>query len=105
MRAKVPASIEEYLSLFSDDIQHRLTTINNLIVTLAPKAKPCIKYGIPTYVLNGNLIHYAAYSKHIGIYPVPQGDPRWVQLLAPYKKGKGTFAVSKWQGTSNRSNI
>ena len=50
-----------------------------------------IKYQIPTFVLNGkNLVHFAGYKTHIGLYPAPRGDAELKEELAAYEGGKGT---------------
>jgi hypothetical protein len=39
----------------------------------APQATERITYGIPTFYLNGNLVHFGAAQNHIGFYPTPSG--------------------------------
>ena len=46
---------------------------------------------MPTFKLNGNLVHFAAYKKHIGFYPSPSGIDAFIEELAPYKVSKGTI--------------
>jgi uncharacterized protein YdhG (YjbR/CyaY superfamily) len=45
---------------------------------------------MPTFTLHGNLVHFAAFAKHIGFYPVPTGIEAFKEELAPYKQGKGS---------------
>ena len=56
----------------------------------APDADETIKYHMPTFTLNGNLIHFAAFKKHIGVYPVPRGDEQFKDELARYDGEKST---------------
>jgi uncharacterized protein YdhG (YjbR/CyaY superfamily) len=85
-----PKTIDEYIAGFPPEVQEILNKVRLTIRKAAPKAEEAIKYDIPTFVLGKNLVHFAAYSKHIGIYPVPSGSDAFNKQLAPYVKGKGT---------------
>ena len=89
--------INEFIADFPDDIQLILEKIRATIQKAAPDAKEAIKYGMPTFVLNGNLVHFAAYKNHIGFYPAPTGIDAFIEELAQYRTGKGTiqFPVDK----------
>jgi uncharacterized protein YdhG (YjbR/CyaY superfamily) len=65
------ADIDEYIAGFPDDVQKALQKIRGIIRKAAPEADEAIRYQIPTFVLNGNLVHFAAFKKHIGFYPTP----------------------------------
>ncbi len=93
MKAKqtAPANIDEYIATFPKDIQAKLQKIRATIKKAAPKAEEAIKYQIPTFTLNGNLVHFAAYKNHIGFYPAPSGIEAFKKELAPYESGKGTL--------------
>jgi uncharacterized protein YdhG (YjbR/CyaY superfamily) len=83
--------VDEYIAGFPADVQQTLQQVRQTIRAMAPGATEAIKYGIPTLVLNKkNLIHFAGYKKHIGVYPVPRGDPAFTEAIAPYQTGKGT---------------
>ena len=69
----------------------RLIEIRNLVYDLIPEADEAIKYGMPTIIFNGNLVHYAAFKTHIGFYPVPSGIEAFKEELKPYKQGKGSI--------------
>jgi len=45
---------------------------------------------MPTFYLNGNLVHFAAYKHHIGFYPTPSGAEQFEQELSAYKRAKGS---------------
>ena len=57
----------------------------------APNAEEAIKYAIPTFVHNGNLVHFAAFKNHIGFYPTPSGTAKFKKQLEKYKAGKGSI--------------
>ena len=83
-------TIDEYIALFPKEVQAKLKQVRAAIIKAAPKATEAIKYGIPTYVLNGNLVHFGGYKTHIGFYPSPRGLEEFKKELAAYKGGKGT---------------
>ncbi len=88
-----PASqntIDGYISGFPENVQHILQEIRGIIIHAAPDAAEAIKYQIPTFVLNGNLVHFAAFEKHIGFYPTPSGIEEFKEELAVYKNAKGS---------------
>src|SRR6478609_4806392 len=84
-------NIDEYIAGFPEDIQKRLEVVRATIKKAAPKAEEAIKYAIPTFVLNGNLVHFAAFKKHIGFYPAPQGIEEFKKELSKYKGAKGSI--------------
>jgi uncharacterized protein YdhG (YjbR/CyaY superfamily) len=91
MTRKTPADIDEYISGFPEDVQKILQKIRHAIRKAAPRTTEAISYQIPTFKLNGkNLIHFAAFKKHIGMYPAPRGVAEFEQELAEYEGGKGT---------------
>ncbi len=87
-----PTNIDEYIAGFPDEIQEILQKVRMTIKKAAPKAEETISYKIPTFNLNGRyLIYFAAYKKHISIYPVPTGDETFNEEISAYQKGKGTL--------------
>ena len=86
-----PASIDEYITRFSPEIQVILQTIRSTIQQAAPEALEKISYGMPTFTLNGNLIHFAAFKQHIGLYPPVGGDQDLKALIARYQGEKGNL--------------
>ena len=83
-------TIDEYISSFPEDIQTLLQQIRVTIREAAPEAEEAIKYAMPTFVLNGNLVHFAAFKNHIGFYPVPSGIEAFKKELSVYKGAKGS---------------
>jgi len=83
-------NIDEYIAAFPKDIQKLLEQMRSAIRKAAPQAEEAIKYAIPTFTLNGNLVHFAAYKNHIGFYPAPKGIEAFKKELSVYEGGKGT---------------
>jgi uncharacterized protein YdhG (YjbR/CyaY superfamily) len=88
-----PNDIDEYIAGFPPPTQEILQQIRTVIKKVAPGAEETISYGIPTFNLNGTyLIYFAAYKKHIGIYPVPSETEKIDKEFASFKtSGKGTI--------------
>jgi len=87
-----PKNIDEYMAGFPADVQEILQKIRDTIKKAAPKAEETISYKMPSFNLNGqSLIYFAAYKKHIGLYPVPSGDEEFHREISAYQAGKGTL--------------
>jgi uncharacterized protein YdhG (YjbR/CyaY superfamily) len=83
-------TIDEYISMFPDEVQTILNQVRQTIRGAAPEAEETINYQMPTFTLNGNLVHFAAFKTHIGFYPTPTGIEAFKEELAPYKGAKGS---------------
>ena len=90
MDEKHSNSIDDYISSCSGEIRKRLIAIRALVRRLAPDAQEKISYRMPTYFLNGNLVHFAAYEHHIGFYPTPSGIAAFRRELSGYVTAKGS---------------
>ena len=90
-------SIEEYILQFPPEVQEILEKLRKVIKDSAPDATEKISYQMPTFALHGNLVHFAAYKKHIGFYPTPSGIAAFQQNLSEYKSAKGSvqFPIDK----------
>jgi uncharacterized protein YdhG (YjbR/CyaY superfamily) len=86
----IPKTIDEYIAGFPLDVQDILQKIRATIRQAAPEAQEKISYQMPTFALNGNLVHFAAFKNHIGFYPIPSGIEAFKEDLSPYKQGKGS---------------
>ncbi|TFG20345.1 MAG: hypothetical protein EU530_03540 [Promethearchaeota archaeon] len=85
-------TIDEYISSFSKEIQNILIEIRRIIKKSAPNSEETISYQIPTYKLQKkNLVHFAAFKKHIGFYPSPSGITAFKKELEAYETSKGTI--------------
>jgi uncharacterized protein YdhG (YjbR/CyaY superfamily) len=83
-------TIDEYITAFPENVQSILQELRRVISETAPEAKETIDYGIPTFKLNGNLVHYAAFKNHIGFYPTPSAIESFKKELASFKQAKGS---------------
>jgi uncharacterized protein YdhG (YjbR/CyaY superfamily) len=90
-------TIDEYIKKFPEDVQNILENMRKTIHDAAPDAEETISYQIPTFKLNGNLVHFAAYKNHIGFYPAPSGIEAYKKELSMYKGAKGSvqFPIDK----------
>ncbi len=86
-----PQNIDEYIAAYPADIKKRLEEIRQTIKLAAPEAQETIKYGMPTFTLNGNLVYFGAFKNHIGFYPRPKGVPEFETELAQYDGPPGTI--------------
>jgi uncharacterized protein YdhG (YjbR/CyaY superfamily) len=84
-------TIDEYIAGFDPKIQMTLNELRNFIKSEVPEATEKISYGMPTFYLNGNLVHFAAFKDHYGFFPSPSGIDKFEKELAPYRSGKGTL--------------
>ncbi|MDD5772080.1 MAG: DUF1801 domain-containing protein [bacterium] len=83
-------TIDKYVSSFPKNVQDILKKLRLVIKETAPQAEETINYGIPTFKLNGNLVHFAAFKNHIGFYPTPSAIATFKKELSPYKQAKGS---------------
>jgi len=83
--------IDEYIKKAPIEVQSKLKEIRKIIKETASMAAEKISYGMPTFYLNGNLVHFAAFSKHIGFYPGPSGIEKFKDELSGYKTSKGAI--------------
>jgi uncharacterized protein YdhG (YjbR/CyaY superfamily) len=87
-----PTTIDEYIAGFPKDVQAILERIRRTVRIAAPDAEETIKYQMPTFTLNGNLVYFAAFKKHIGFYPpVAAGSAKFKKELATYEGAKGSL--------------
>jgi len=93
MKAKQANNIDEYMADFPDDARAAMEKVRTAIRKAAPRAEEAIKYQIPTFVLNGNLIHFGGYKNHIGLYPGSRAIEEFKQELVGYKLSKGTVQL------------
>jgi uncharacterized protein YdhG (YjbR/CyaY superfamily) len=84
-------TIDGYIDNFPEEIQKILQLVRTTIKAAAPDASEKISYAIPTFELNGNLVHFAAFKNHIGFYPAPTGMVEFQKEFSAYKTGKGSI--------------
>ena len=82
-------TIDEYIKTFPVDVQSILEKMRQTVRKAAPGAVEAIAYQMPTFRLNGNLVHFAAFKSHIGFYPTPSGIEAFKKEISRYKWSKG----------------
>ncbi len=87
----MPATIDDYIASFPPDVQTILQKIRLTIRQAAPDAKECISYKIPAFRLQGILVYFAAFKKHIGFYPPVRADAKLANAISPYAGEKGNL--------------
>lgn len=92
-----PGRVDDYISRFPPDIAAILQKVRETIRTAAPEAEEAIKYQLPTFVYNGNLVHFGGFKTHVGFYPTPSGINAFKKELSKYKGAKGSvqFPIDK----------
>jgi len=88
MQTTTISSVDEYIATYPKKIRPLLTTMRQTIQKAAPDANEKMSYGIPTYYLRANLVHFGAFKNHISFFPTGSG-------VAAFKNELGTYAVSK----------
>lgn len=94
---KTYTDIPSYIKSFPKTVQPVLEKLRQTIQKTVPPAGQKISYGIPTFTLDGNLVHFGAYPNHIGFYPGAAAIVAFKKELAQYKTSKGTvqFPITK----------
>ncbi len=92
-------TIDEYLSLFDPATREKLSSLRACIHAAAPDAAEKISWQMPTFFLNGNLVHFAAFKKHVGFYPGESGvrnfEDRFKAMGLKYSKGAVQFPLTQ----------
>nr|WP_319216438.1 DUF1801 domain-containing protein [uncultured Trichococcus sp.] len=84
-------TIDDYINQYPEDVRVILEEMRQAIKEEAPDATEKISYQMPTFYLNGNLVHFAVQKNHIGFYPAPSGVAAFKQELTDYKTSKGAI--------------
>ena len=86
-----PKTIDEYIAAFPPEVQAILRKIRATIKKAAPDAEERISYQMPTFTLNGPLVYFGAFKKHIGLYPPIRGDENLMGEISIYEGEKGNL--------------
>jgi len=86
-----PRNIDDYIASFPPDVQTILEKIRLTIGQAAPAAQETISYKIPAFALNGILVYFAAFRKHIGFYPPVKRDAKLQEAISKYAGEKGNL--------------
>jgi len=84
------ADVDTFIAAYPKEVQVILNKVRETIREAAPGAEETINYGIPTFTLNGNLVHFSALKTHIGFYPTPSGIEKFKKELSKYEGAKGS---------------
>ena len=90
---KAPETIDEYILAQPEEAQPYLRQVNDAIKKSIPEAKEKISWSMPTYWNDHNLIQFAAFKKHIGLYPGPEAVAAFAEQLRDHKTSKGTIQL------------
>ena len=88
---KQTTTIDDYINQYPEDVRVVLEELRHVIKEAAPDATEKISYQMPTFYLNGNLVHFAVQKNHIGFYPAPSGVAAFKEELTDYKTSKGAI--------------
>ena len=86
-------TIDDYISSCSEEIQPKLQDLRKIISTAAPEMTEKISWRMPAFSLGKNVIQFAAFKKHIGIYPGPAVIEEFAERLKGYKTSKGAIQI------------
>jgi uncharacterized protein YdhG (YjbR/CyaY superfamily) len=87
-------TIDQYIQQFPNDIREKLAELRNVILNAAPEAIEKISYKMPAFHWKENLIYFAAYKNHIGIYPTSKPIEHFKEELKNYKCSKGAIQIT-----------
>jgi uncharacterized protein YdhG (YjbR/CyaY superfamily) len=90
-RRGIPGNIDEYIASFSPEVQAILKKIRSTIRNAAPGAQETISYRMPMFRLNGVLVYFASFKKHIGLFPPVRGDAKLEKAISRYAGEKGNL--------------
>ena len=90
-RAGAPSGIDDYIAAHPPKVRAILTRIRRTVKRAVPEAAETISYRMPTFTLNGVVVHFAAFTSHIGLYPPVRGDAALLKAAAPYANEKGNL--------------
>ena len=90
-------SVDQYIDTFDGKTLEKLIELRTFLKNLIPEAVECISYNMPAYKLNGVLVYFAGYKKHVGFYPTGDGIKQFEPKLSgfTYSKGAIQFPLDK----------
>lgn len=89
---KMSNEIDVYMNAFSEELQDKMKQIRKWVHEIVPDATEKISYQMPTFYYFENLVHFAAYPKHLGFYPTPSAISAFEAAIKEhkYKYAKGS---------------
>ena len=82
-------TVDAYIATFEGEARGRIERLRDLILACAPGIGEKISWGMATFTLNGNLLHFAGQKKHLGFYPGASGVAAFEARLEAYTHSKG----------------
>lgn len=88
------SSVDEYIASYQDEeVRSRMKTLRRMILDCSPEITEKISWGMATFVLHGNLVHFSGEKKHLGFHPAPSAIDAFQERLGDYKYSKGTIQL------------
>ncbi len=84
-------TVAEYIAAYEGEVRLRMEKLREMILSSSPDITEKISWGMPTFVLKGNLIHFSGAKKHLGLYPAPGPIEAFADRLTEYKCSKGAI--------------
>lgn len=88
-----PQTMDAYITSYPEEVGARLRLLRDALREALPGAQERISWGMPTYWQGRNIIHFAAFKNHIGIYPGEEAMRQFADRLAGYKTSKGALQL------------
>lgn len=86
-----PKTVDEYIAAAPFQAKEHLERLRIAILQTAPQAEELVYYEMPAYRLNGILVYFAGFTKHVSLYPGPEAIAAFTQELSPYETAGGTI--------------
>jgi len=93
MEEKKIATIDEYIESCPEEVREKLQNLRHIIKDAAPEVSEKMSWQMPTFHYLGNVVHFAAFKKHIGLYPGPNAVEFFSERLVEYKTSKGAIQL------------
>lgn len=90
---EAPKTVEEYIKAQPEEVQKYLEEVRKAIRKALPNAKERISWSMPTFWDGQNIIQFAGFQRHIGLYPGPKAVEHFAEKLVDYKTNKGTIQL------------
>ena len=90
---KAPETIDSYIEAQPEEVQQYLKEIRDAIHAALPEAEERISWSMPTFWKRNNIIQFARFKNHIGLYPGPEAVMEFSERLKEYKTSKGTVQI------------
>lgn len=86
-------TIDDYIETCSEEIQPKLKELRKMIAEVSSELTEKMSWQMPTFYYKGNIIHFGAHKKHIGLYPGVQAIENFAERLEVYKTSKGAIQI------------